>query len=118
MSNYNGVINELIKGEWTNPEDQKKYGIPIKKIEIGKTLDGLEKDLIKSLHLDQRLLIVSDPFTHNAMGSRIFKNIKGKVNVDEYIWENPSSSIEGVEHLREKIKDYDAMIAVGFWYCK
>ena len=61
MSNYNGVINELIKGEWTNPEDQKKYGIPIKKIEIGKTLDGLEKDLIKSLHLDQRLLIVSDP---------------------------------------------------------
>ena len=91
----------------------KKYGIPIKKIEIRKTLDGLEKDLIKSLHSDQRLLIVSDPFTHNAMGSRIFKNIKGKVNVDEYIWENPSSSIEGVEHLREKIKDYDGMIAVG-----
>ena len=113
MSNYNGVIDELIKGEWTNPEDQKKYGIPIKKIEIRKTLDGLEKDLIKSLHSDQRLLIVSDPFTHNAMGSRIFKNIKGKVNVDEYIWENPSSSIEGVEHLREKIKDYDGMIAVG-----
>ena len=91
----------------------KKYGIPIKKIEIRKTLDGLEKDLIKSLHSDQRLLIVSDPFTHNAMGSRIFKNIKGKVNVDEYIWENPSSSIEGVEHLREKIKDYHGMIAVG-----
>ena len=113
MSNYNGVIDELIKGEWINPEDQKKYGIPIKKIEIRKTLDGLEKDLIKSLHSDQRLLIVSDPFTHNAMGSRIFKNIKGKVNVDEYIWENPSSSIEGVEHLREKIKDYDGMIAVG-----
>ena len=113
MSNYNGVIDELIKGKWTNPEDQKKYGIPIKKIEIRKTLDGLEKDLIKSLHSDQRLLIVSDPFTHNAMGSRIFKNIKGKVNVDEYIWENPSSSIEGVEHLREKIKDYDGMIAVG-----
>ena len=113
MSNYNGVIDELIKGEWTNPEDQNKYGIPIKKIEIRKTLDGLEKDLIKSLHSDQRLLIVSDPFTHNAMGSRIFKNIKGKVNVDEYIWENPSSSIEGVEHLREKIKDYDGMIAVG-----
>ncbi len=113
MSNYNGVIDELIKGGWTNPEDQKKYGIPIKKIEIRKTLDGLEKDLIKSLHSDQRLLIVSDPITHNAMGSRIFKNIKGKVNVDEYIWENPSSSIEGVEHLREKIKDYDGMIAVG-----
>ena len=86
MSNYNGVIDELIKGEWTNPEDQNKYGIPIKKIEIRKTLDGLEKDLIKSLHSDQRLLIVSDPFTHNAMGSRIFKNIKGKVNVDESVW--------------------------------
>ena len=113
MSNYNGVIDELIKGEWTNPEDQKKYCIPIKKIEIRKTLDGLEKDLIKSLHSDQRLLIVSDPITYNAMGSRIFKNIKGKVNVDEYIWEKPSSSIEGVEHLREKIKNYDGMIAVG-----
>ena len=48
-----------------------------------------------------------------AMGSRIFKNLKGHINVDEYIWEHPSSSIKGVEFLRSKLKDYDGMIAVG-----
>ena len=47
------------------------------------------------------------------MGSRIFKNLKAKINVDEFIWEQPSSSIEGVQFLRTKLKDYDGMIAVG-----
>ena len=36
----------------------------------------------------------------------------------EFIWEQPSSSIEGVQFLRTKLKDYDGMIAVGSGYCK
>ena len=111
--NYNGVIDELVNGSWISPSDNQQYGIPIKNIEISETLDGRETDLIKDLHSNQKLLIVSDPFTHKAMGSRIFKNLKGNINVDEYIWEQPSSSIKGVEFLRSKLKDYDGMIAVG-----
>ena len=111
--NYNGVIDELVNGSWISPSDNKQYGIPIKNIEIRETLDGREYDLIESLHSNQKLLVVSDPFTHKAMGSRIFKNLKTKINVDEYIWEQPSSSIEGVQFLRTKLKDYDGMIAVG-----
>ena len=34
MTDYNGVIKDLIAGKWVNPEDKRKYGIPIKKIEI------------------------------------------------------------------------------------
>ena len=113
MSNYNGVIDDLTKGIWVSPIDQKKYSIPIKKIEISKQLDGQEADLIKDLHPNQKLLIVSDPFTHKAMGERVFKNIHGKINADEYIWEKPSSSIQGVQHLQQKLKDYDGMIAIG-----
>lgn len=113
MNNYNGVIDQLTQGTWLSPSDNKQHGIPIKNIEIKESLEGQEVDLIKSLHSNQKLLIVSDPFTYKAMGSRIFENIKEKVNVDEYIWENPSSSIEGVEILRSKIGDYDGVIAVG-----
>ena len=50
MSDYNGVIKDLIAGKWVNPEDKKKYGIPIKKIEIDKSLDGKESLLISQLH--------------------------------------------------------------------
>ena len=46
MTDYNGVIKDLIVGEWVNPEDKRKYGIPIKKIEIDKSLDGKELSLI------------------------------------------------------------------------
>ena len=113
MNDYNGVIKDLIAGKWVNPEDKRKYGIPIKKIEIDKSLDGKESLLISQLHPNQNLLIVSDQFTHKALGSRIYKNLQGKVKADEYIWESPSSSIEGVEFLRKKIKDYDGVIAVG-----
>ena len=111
--NYNGVIDELVNGSWISQTDNKQYGIPIKNIEIRKTLDGRECDLIEGLHSNQKLLVVSDPFTHKAMGSRIFKNLKAKIDVDEFIWEQPSSSIEGVQFLRTKLKDYDGMIAVG-----
>ena len=111
--NYNGVIDDLVNGSWISPSDNKKYGIPIKNIEIRETLDGREYELIESLHSNQKLLVVSDPFTHKAMGSRIFNNLKTKINAEEYIWEQPSSSIEGVQFLRTKLKDYDGMIAVG-----
>ena len=63
MTDYNGVIKDLIAGKWVNPEDKRKYGIPIKKIEIDKSLDGKESLLISQLHPNQNLLIVSDQFT-------------------------------------------------------
>ena len=88
MKNYNGVIDELINGTWVSPSDQNQYGIPIKNIQILESVEGLESGLINKLHDNQKLLVVSDPFTHKAMGEKIFKNLTGKVNVDEYIWEN------------------------------
>jgi glycerol-1-phosphate dehydrogenase [NAD(P)+] len=113
MKNHNGVIDELINGIWISPSDQNKYSIPIKNIQILESVEGLESSLVNTLHDNQKLLVVSDPFTHKAMGKRIFQNLKGKVNADEYIWEKPSSSIQGVDHLREKLQNYDGMIAVG-----
>ena len=77
MKNYNGVIDQLIKGTWISESDNQQYGIPVKDIQIRESLDGQESDLISSLHSNQKLLIVSDPFTQKAMGSRIFNNIKG-----------------------------------------
>ena len=71
--NYNGVIDELVKGSWISPSDNQQYGIPIKNIEIRETLDGKETDLIKDLHSNQKLLVVSDHFTHKAMGSKYLK---------------------------------------------
>ena len=70
--NYNGVIDDLVNGSWISRTDNKKYGIPIKNIEIRKTLDGREYELNRrSLHSNQKLLVVSDPL----LISYGFKNI-------------------------------------------
>ena len=38
MNNLNGVIDELILGTWKNPTNNNLVSLPIKKIEISKSL--------------------------------------------------------------------------------
>ena len=57
---------------------------------------------------------MSDPFTHDALGKRIFKALAADgQNVSEYVWQNPICSEDGVNHIREATRHSDALIAVG-----
>ena len=78
--NYNGVIDELVNGSWISQTDNKQYGIPIKNIEIRKTLDGRECDLIEGLHSNQKLLVVS-----GSLCKRCYSRIKYKSYTLSYL---------------------------------
>ena len=113
MSSLNGIIDDLTSGKWINPSNNKPVTIPIKKIEISKTLDGLEYDFINETHNGEKILIVSDEYTHDALGLRVFNNLNGKSDVSEFIWKKPHCSEEGVNEIQRASKDYNSIIAIG-----
>jgi len=111
--NYNGVIDELIKGKWRNPLTNKKITIPIKKIEILPSIDGCEIDFIQNTHPNEKILLISDEFTREVLGKKIYYNLSKKFDISEYVWQNPVCSIKGVTHIQEISKDFPILIAVG-----
>jgi glycerol-1-phosphate dehydrogenase [NAD(P)+] len=114
MTDYSGVLKDLVAGTWQEPGTGKYYDIGIKDIVIRDSLDGAEAELIARQHKGKTLTIISDPYTHAAIGERVYKALKADgVSVDEYIWEKPVCSEEGVEHIRHTTRNCDARIAVG-----
>jgi len=114
MSDYSGILRELVDGSWVEPGTGKQYDIGIKDIVIRDELDGAEAQLIANLHKGKKISIVSDPYTYDALGKRVFKALKADgQNVKEYIWENPQCSDKGVEHIREATRNCEVRIAVG-----
>lgn len=114
MTDYSGVLSELVNGTWREPDTGKQYDIGINDIVIQDSLDGCEAELIAKQHAGQKLTIISDPYTHSALGSRVYKALKADgFDVSEYIWEKPSCSDDGVEHIRQTTRHCDARVAVG-----
>ncbi|MEM6761937.1 MAG: iron-containing alcohol dehydrogenase [Pseudomonadota bacterium] len=114
MSQPDGVIDALIAGTWTDPKSGKHYGIPVEDIEIAPTVAGREAELVRARHGGQRLMVVHDAFTREALGARVLEALKADGGtVEELVWEKPRCTIDGVEELRVLTKDAEALVAVG-----
>jgi len=114
MSDHSGVLAELVAGTWREPETGKQYDIGIQDIVIRDSLDGAEAELVGRLHAGQSITIISDEFTHAAVGARIYKALRSDgFAVKEYIWKSPVCSDEGVAHIRDVTGRCDVRIAVG-----
>ncbi len=114
MTDHSGILSDLVTGDWVEPGTGKQYDIDVKDIIIKESLDGLEAELIAKHHRGKSITIISDPFTHSAMGNRIYKALAADgQNVTEYVWEKPSCSDRGVKQIREATRNCDVRIAVG-----
>jgi len=114
MSDHSGIIKELVAGTWVEPGTGKQYDLGIKDIVIRDNLDGTEAELIAKQHKGKKITVVSDPYTNEALGRRVFKALKADgFDVNEYVWEAPHCSVEGVEVLRAATRNCDVRIAVG-----
>ncbi len=115
MTDHTGVLQELVDGTWREPGSGTQYDIGIKNIVIKESLDGEEAELIAKLYQNKRITIVSDPFTHEAFGQRIF-NALSKDNsnqISEFIWKTAQCSDIGVAEVRAATADAQVLIAVG-----
>lgn len=114
MTDHSGVLAELVAGTWRDPSTGKQYDIGIKDIALHESLDGVEAELVAKLHAGKHITVISDEFTHDAVGARIYKALlREGFKVDEYVWKNPVCSDEGVQHIRETTQACEVRIAVG-----
>ncbi len=115
MTDHTGVLQELVDGTWREPGTGTQYDIGIKNIVIRESLEGDEAELIAKLYQNKRITIVSDPFTHEAFGQRIFKALsKDNSNtVSEFIWKTAQCSDKGVAEVQAATADAEVLIAVG-----
>ncbi len=114
MTDHTGILRDLVNGDWVEPDTGKQYDIGIKDIQIQESLEGAEAELVASLHKGKSIAVVSDPFTHDALGKRIYKALAADgQNVSEYVWKQPMCSEDGVEHIRNATRNCDVRIAVG-----
>ena len=109
--NYLGVLHELVSGTWQDADSGARLTIPIKSIEIRDTLDGIEGELIRSLHGKGKILVVCDQITEGILGSRVAASIGGCC--DLLALHNPKSTMEGVKELQHLTRNADILVAVG-----
>ncbi len=113
VESYGGVLDELVAGTWINPKTGEQHGIPSEDMVIAASLDGAEAELIAARHGGKSMLVVSDSFTREALGRRVYEALRPLGNVSEFVWEKPSCSEEGVKELQDATRGAEALIAVG-----
>jgi len=114
MSDHSGVLAELVSGNWREPQTGKLYDIGIQDIVIRDSLDGAEAELVGKQHAGKSITIISDEYTHSAIGERIYKALTSSgFCVDEYVWAQPVCSNEGVAHIRDVTSRCEVRLAVG-----
>lgn len=114
MTDYAGVLTDLVDGSWVEPDTGKQYTIGLKDVVIKSSLDGAEAELVAKQHQGQSLIVVSDPMTHDALGQRVFLALKSAgMDVREHVWQKPQCSEVGVSEIQEATHGAQALIAVG-----
>lgn len=114
MSAQGGIIDALVAKTWRDPSTGEVHGIPIENIVIAPSLEGQEADLVRDRHPGKRLMVVHDAFTREALGGRVFDALKkAGADVDEFVWDRPRCSPDGVDELSRVTRDAEVLIAVG-----
>ena len=114
MSDWNALIRDVVEGRWTDPETGKTASVPFETIRLDDNLDGAEAGLVAPLKLGQRLAVVSDTNTVEAMGRRVARNLKGLASIDEIVLPgNIACDEPTIAMVQEKTRYADAVIAVG-----
>jgi glycerol-1-phosphate dehydrogenase [NAD(P)+] len=111
---YGGIVDELVSGEWRHPHTGQKVPIDIRSIVIKESLDGMEGELVRPLHKNDKLAVVSDRYTFEVLGRRIGSALRAEgFAIEEIVWKKPHADIDRVEELRHLTRHCDGLVAVG-----
>lgn len=112
-ASWTALIDDIVAGEWTNPETGRKATVPYDRVVIADSLEGRAADLVGDLRLGERFTVVADPDTYDALGRRIANELKTLGPVDVVILDHPHADMANVDALAEKLSAADAVVAVG-----
>ena len=114
MTDWNELISDVVAGHWKDPATAKTATVPFEVIRIEEDLDGGEADMLAPLKLGKRIAVVSDVNTHEAMGRRVAKHLKGLGTIEELVLPGNTHCDEPtIAMVQEKTRHADAIVAVG-----
>jgi glycerol-1-phosphate dehydrogenase [NAD(P)+] len=107
------LIEDVVAGAWRDPTTGRPVRIGTRAIVIERSLGGGEAELIAPLALGQRLAVVSDRNTFDALGRRVARALARIATVDDVVLDAPRADLATVDELRVRTAAADALIAVG-----
>lgn len=110
---WTALIDEIVAGEYFDPEAGKKVTVPYESIVFDKSLDGAEAELVDRLNLGDRLAVVADENTYDVLGQRVSKALASVTQEDTVVLKAPHADMKSVTELSERLKPYDSVVAVG-----
>lgn len=114
MTDWNALIRDVVKGDWPDPETGRRANVPFESIRIEESLEGGAGDLVGPLRIGKRIAVVSDVNTHEAMGRRVAKELKGLGSIDEVVMPADTHCDEPtVARVQELTRHADAIVVVG-----
>ncbi len=114
MSAAPDTLGQLLRGEWTDPDDGLPIRVPALTVAIERTLSGQEADLVAPLRLGRRIAVVSDATTRAVLGERVERALSSVGAIVPVVLDGqPHADAHTVEVLRRASANADALVAVG-----
>ncbi len=111
---WNSLIREVVSGEWRDPATGKPCVVPFESIRIEESLEGAAADLVAPLKLGQKLAVVSDTNTFEAMGKRVANELKSIASIEEIVLPDDTRCNDaGLKLMQEKTRHCDGVVVVG-----
>ncbi len=106
------LIDDIRSGRWCHPETgEPAPDVPNDMIVIREDLDGAEPELLAKLGMKDAIGIVADANSWDALGGRIRRNLGDRATA--VILSRPHADLQTVEALKERLADYEHVVAVG-----
>ncbi|TPM05485.1 sn-glycerol-1-phosphate dehydrogenase [Mesorhizobium sp. B2-3-11] len=113
-TNWNALIEDVVAGQWKDPNTGAAADLPFQTIELLETTEGHEADLVAPLTLGSRIAVVSDANTLEVMGRRVAKALRAIADVDEIVLPHDLACDEAtIQMIRERTRHADGVVAVG-----
>ena len=111
---YNGVLNNLLRGNYISKYNNKKISIPIKEILIVKNILDHKIHSLETISKKDKICIISSSKSYKAFGNKVLK-ILDKYNhkYDKIILEKYKSDITTGDRLANQTQKYDIIICIG-----
>lgn len=111
--NWTALIDEIVAGTWVNPDTGKPVSTPYRSIVIDDTLEGREQELVRSLAIGDRLALVADEATYEAMGRRVLAALRGLGSTEPVVLSDPHADDANLAALKDRLAGFDGAVAVG-----
>ena len=111
---YNGVLNNLLRGNYVSKYNNKTILIPIKEILIVKNILDHKIRSLETINKKDKICIISSNKSYKALGNKVLKKL-GNYNYEyeKIILDKYKSDISTADRLANQTKKYNIIICIG-----